>query len=86
MKYAQFNRFEIEMPDEAVSACSHQGQCDEDVAFWAGHIQRSERCTPEALAAELKEYGAWSAEELKDDNANWQRIIWIAAGNIQDEE
>ena len=85
-KTAWFNRFDLEMPAEAVRDCSHQGQCDGDVEFWANKIQRPETLTPELLAAELKEYGAWDADELSDDAANWQRLIWIAAGNIKEEE
>ena len=81
---AQFDRFEIEMSGNAALDCSHSGDCAADVAAHAPQVQRSERCTAEALQAELKEYGAWDAEELADDAENWQRIIWIAAGNIID--
>lgn len=85
-KEAYFNRFTIELPAQAVSDCSHHGECDDDVAHWAGRVKRPEDVTAERLRAELKEYGAWDAEELADDEANWKRIIWIAAGNIKDEE
>ena len=85
MKFATFNRFEIEFPDGAVNDCSHGGKCDEDVEYWAKEIVRPPEITPEKLATELKEYGAWDDEELKDDEANWRRIIWIGAGNIRDE-
>lgn len=84
--WASFNRFEFEMSDDAVQSCHHQGVCDDDVAYWAGKIDRPASVTPEKLAAELKEYGAWDAEELADDEANWRRIVWIAAGNIQEEQ
>lgn len=84
MNTAYFDRFSIDLPDEAVQDCSHQGQCDADVEAWAGRIARPADATPEALAAELKEYGAWDAEQLADDAANWHRIIWIAAGNIKE--
>ena len=85
MKTAYFNRFSISMPQAAVDACSHSGACDSDVAHWQDKIQRPADATPQALAAELKEYGAWTETELKNDAANWQRIIWIAAGNIKDD-
>lgn len=83
---ASFNRFEFEMPEESIRDCSHQGACDEDVEFWAKKIQRPNDITPEKLAKELKEYGAWDDTELSDDDANWRRIIWIAAGNIKEEQ
>lgn len=83
---AYFNRFELTLPGAAVPDCSHQGQCDEDVEYWAGKIERPAEITPEKLAAELKEYGAWDSEELADDAANWQRLIWQAACQIKEEE
>lgn len=83
---AYFNRFALELPLGAVEDCSHQGQCDDDVEFWANKLIRPETLTPELLAAELKEYGAWDAEELSDDDANWRRIVWLAAGNIREEQ
>ena len=85
MKWAGFNGFELVIPTQAVGDCSHSGACDSDVAFWQSRIARPETCTPEKLAAELKEYGAWDAEELADDAANWNRIVWLACGNIKDE-
>ena len=96
MKTAYFNRFEIEMSDAAAVDCHHQGACDDGVAYWAGadwqgatrisRIARPDTITPAALAAELKDCGAWDAEELADDDQSWQRIIWLAAGNIQEGE
>lgn len=82
---AYFNRFTLELPDAAVADCSHQGPCDEDVAHWSPRIERPAEITADALAAELKEYGAWEPEDLADDLANWHRLIWLAAGNIKDE-
>jgi hypothetical protein len=82
---AYFNRFSLDLPSEAVTDCSHQGACDDDVEHWAAKIQRPSDITPEALRSELKEYGAWDSTELSDDDANWKRLIWIAAGNIKEE-
>lgn len=84
LRWASFNRFEFQMPAEAVESCHHQGTCDSDVEYWAPKIERPASITPEILAAELKEYGAWTAEELADDAQNWRRIIWIAAADIQE--
>ena len=85
VKWASFNRFEFEMPVDAIADCHHRGPCDEDVAHWAPKIVRPDSITPEKLKAELSEYGAWDDDELNDDEANWRRIVWLAAGNIQDE-
>lgn len=81
-QFAQFNRFELEIPAEAVPACSHSGSCDADVSFWAPKINRSEDLSSEKLAAELKEYGAWEKSELENDSQNWQRIVWLACCNL----
>jgi hypothetical protein len=85
MHWAGFNRFEIQLPEDCVIDCSHQGPCDEDVEFWRGKIDLS-HISDDNLAAELQEYGAWDAEELEDRKANEIRIIWIAAGNIREEQ
>jgi len=80
-----FDRFTVSMPHEAAKDLSRPGQpADDAAAHWAPRIARPTRATRLALAAELREYGAWSAEELEDDAQNWQRILWIAAGNIRD--
>ncbi len=83
--WASFNRFELRLPYACVLDCSHQFACDEDVAAWVDRIARPDDCTPDALRAELKEYGAWDKEELSNDAANWSRIVWIAAGNIKED-
>ncbi len=82
---AYFDRFVLEMPPEAVAACSHRGDCSADVAAWSPKIVRPAACTADALRRELAEYGAWDEAQLADDTANWERILWIAAGNIQEE-
>jgi hypothetical protein len=85
MYWATFNRFEFQMPREAVLACHHIGECGPEVEYWEPRIDLS-KIKPKLIRDELKEYGSWDASELKDDEANRQRIIWIAAGNIQDEK
>lgn len=82
-KTAYFNRFELTLPDECVAECYHQGACDDDVEKWACELAID--IDPELIRAELKECGAWSEEELQDNNQNVRRILWIAAGNIQEE-
>lgn len=84
MRVAYFDRFMIAMPQEAVNDMSGPGPADDAVRYWEPKIAREPGVTPEALRAELREYGAWDAEQLADDNANWERILWIAAGNIRE--
>jgi hypothetical protein len=91
--WASFNRFEFRLPGECVTDCSQQGANDDAVAYWAPKVAAQviaddfrNKPTPDSIRAELKEYGAWDSYELEDDEANWQRIVWIAAHNIAEEE
>lgn len=88
MKFATFNYIrEIELTDEVVSMCSHQGQCDEDVkeCMELPEVKAQLNSIDKAqLVKELSEYGAWSDQELSDHQDNLMRILWIAAGNILD--
>lgn len=86
--FATFNRFELQMTKDQSAIASHQGQCDADVAELVTHpkIRRQlDRIGADAIRDELREYGAWDAAELSDDQQNRQRIVWIAAGNIREE-
>jgi len=83
--FATFNRFELQMTMAQAESASHQGRCDDDVAALVRvpAIRRQlDNIGPEKIAAELKEYGAWDSDELADDAANRERIVWIAAGDI----
>lgn len=81
--YALFNRFEIELPIEAVEDCSHSGDVTNDVTNWVKHIDLS-HISDEALAEELEEYGAWDAEELSHRADNEMRILWLGACDVRE--
>lgn len=86
--WATFNRFELQMTKTQAASASHAGQCDDDVRelLKLPDIKRQLKKIDDAtLAEELKEYGAWDAEELRDRDANEMRIVWIAACNIREE-
>ena len=90
--WASFNRFELRIPGECALDCSHSGPCDADVARWVPRVraQIAEDAfpngpTPDIIRAELADYGAWDAEELANDGANFARLIWIAACNVAEE-
>lgn len=86
--FAHFNRFEIQMTRRYAEAASHPGPCDLDVAHLVNipAIKRQlDKIGPDAIAAELQEYGAWDADELADHEQNRHLIIWIAACNIVEE-
>ena len=85
---ATFERFQITMTKEQARGASHPGPCDDDVKalLTVPAIRRQfTRIPAEAIKAELSEYGTWDDVELSDEQANQERIIWIAAGNIREE-
>lgn len=79
-----FERFTILFPLSLLEDCGHSGSCDVDVARWSRKFQCPVH--PQKLADELREFGAWTDEELEDHGANWERLIWIAAGNYRDQQ
>lgn len=88
-RWAQFERFTITLTADLARSCSHQGQCDDDVKAAVANpwVRRQlDALTPAAIAEELRGYGAWDDEELQDGQANYKRLVWLAAGNIVEEE
>lgn len=90
--WASFNRFELRLPGQCVIDCSHGGDCGADVEAWAGRIREliaadgsRNAPTPELIRDELEEYDAWDAEQLADDQANFERLVWLAACSIGDD-
>jgi hypothetical protein len=88
-KSAYFNYIgSIELPIDVIELCHHQGDCTEDIRRCMELPEvRAElsEIDPEALKKELSDYGAWDDEQLSIHQDNLERILWIAAGNIQDE-
>lgn len=81
-----FNRFALDLPYAAVMECSAQGRVDDSVKYWHNELSGDlAKIDTVALRNELREFGAWSKEELEDREANEQRILWVAACQIRDE-
>src|SRR5690348_12833774 len=73
-------RIELKMTLEQAESISHSGECDEDVKELSQVPEiksQLEKLDKDVLVSELKEYGAWDAEELSDHSQNLQRILWI---------
>jgi len=78
---------EFEISGECVLDCSHQGPCDDDVAFWLGTGKLATgNIDAEKLRKELADYGAWDDSELADHEQNLARLVWVVAGAIRDSE
>jgi hypothetical protein len=88
METASFNRFELWLTKEDADRCHHSGACDDDVhtVSQGGYvIEQLDRIDKVVIRAVLKEYGVWDSGELADDEENRRRIVWLAAGDIQEE-
>ena len=96
--WASFNRFEFRLPGEAVEDVAQSGDNMPAVEYWADSVRACTaelykgdtgnpwNPTPDRIREELAEHGAWDAEELADDEANWRRIVWLAAHDISEED
>ena len=63
----------------------HQGPCDRDIAELRrlpSIKKQLDRLGPARLREVLRDYGAWDQAELSDHDANLDRILWIACGDI----
>ena len=81
-------RIELKMTLDQARSASHQGQCDPDVRDLSkvpAIARQLAKIDPRTLRGELREYGAWDAEELADHDQNLQRLLWLAAGEIVEE-
>jgi hypothetical protein len=82
---AFFDSFHLQMTGQAIIDCSASGPVDDAVEFWSKGVKRPLEATRAAIRKECAETGAWEGAELDDDDLNWRRVIWMAAGNVLDE-
>lgn len=81
-------RIELRIPLRLAQSCAHPGDCTNDVedARRAPLVKdQLDRLSPSVVAESLKEYGAWSDEELADHDMNLTRLLWCACGDIVEE-
>lgn len=77
----------IEMTYEDALSGSHQGSCDEDVAYLVQKpaiAAQLDAIGADAIRAGLKDSGAYDAEELADDEQNRHRAVWFACCDIRE--
>jgi len=71
-----------------VEDCSHAGRCDDDVAHWltVPRIANQINAIPaDYLAAYLKTFGAWDADQLGDHEQNKARLLWSACSTAKEQ-
>ena len=85
---AYFNHnFSISLTKDDAFYGSQNGQCEsyiQDLLNDPKISKRLDKLNSDDIRAELKDAGAWDAEELADDEANRARILWIACCNIRE--
>lgn len=77
----------IELTVEQAFMGNHMGQCDSDITRLRTipEIKKQLDAIPvDALRKELIEYGAWDKCELDSHDDNLSRILWIACGDISE--
>jgi len=85
---AMFEHFDLSMTLSDAKSASHAGNCEYDVRALLDKpaIKRQLAKIPDdALADELRDYGAWDDEELLSRDDNELRVVWLAACNIAEE-
>jgi len=80
-------RIEMQIRLSDAESVHHAGDCYDEIAALLKKPYINEQISklnPETIAQELKEYGAWDAVELLDENMNKVRLLWVACGDISD--
>lgn len=82
-------RIEFQLTWEQANKGYHQGQCDADIKELttqdAELIATLAKLDPVVVREELSEYGAWDDEELSNHQTNIERLLWLACGDVIDE-
>jgi hypothetical protein len=81
-------RIDLNLTKKQAGIGSHPGQCLPDIEYLrtVPAIKRQlAKIDPQILRDELDEYGAWDENELSNHDMNLTRLLWIACGDIQDE-
>lgn len=69
---------------EALEACHHQGQCDDDCEAFIESFE-IQFTGKETVADYLRPFGAWEHDDFSDHHQNLMRFVWcLAASNADD--
>lgn len=82
-----YGRIELNITRVQAEAGAHPGPCDADIDRLSQEpfIRRQlSKLSRETVASALREYGAWSDEELRDHPANLQRLLRVACCDINE--
>jgi hypothetical protein len=82
-------RIQLTITKKQVALCSHPDHCDADVLALSkvpAIARQLAKVDAGVLRKALDGYGVWDAVELADHAQNLQRLLWIACGDISDNE
>lgn len=75
---------EFQLPTDCIEQCSASGSVDEAVDYWQKQLQLN--LNKADMIKELNEYGCWETLEYDSRETLERRIIWLAAGDMADQE
>lgn len=80
-----FSYGELELPLNCLNECHHSGSCDLECHIWESQIDWDEQSMKQTdIVKVLNEYCV-DTESLTDSEQR-EYILWLAAGNWQDEQ
>lgn len=80
-------RLNLEMSREDFESGYHSGDCENDVRALMAlpHVaSQVAEWSHDDMRSNLSEYGAWSDEELDDEDMCRVRTLWLACGDVTD--
>lgn len=75
---------EIDLPADCIADLTAPGDCESAARHWVEQPEIAAQLDAighASLARALRECGAWTDEELADEESTRLRSIWIAAGS-----
>jgi len=82
-------RIEFQLSEAQANKGYHSGDCDSDIKQLLQEPDIKAKLAaidPALIAQELAEYGAWDDDELSNHDDNLSRLLWIACGDIVENE
>ena len=71
-----------DITEDQIDSIPKQGQCSKEIAALAKELEPV--WDEDKLRKELKECGAWDAEQLSDHDENILRMLWIMVCDIRE--
>lgn len=85
--FDEYGNMVRDLPPECISACSHSGSCDDDVAFWVDELEFDKGLPVNLAKRWLKATGGWTDDEVEAWTTRdiAERVLWIVCGNLKED-